>query len=129
MRYIPLFFIFFLFISTVLSYAQQGTYTIDGTVNQPAITVLYFTKTTFYDGNAKEKAQKIALVNGKFTIKGLIDEPVPAFFSLSEDYKKDVVKPKQFILDKGNISVEIKSELTDALVKGSKANDDLTRYN
>jgi peroxiredoxin len=59
----------------------------------------------------------------------LIDEPVPAFFSLSEDYKKDVVKPKQFILDKGNISVEIKSELTDALVKGSKANDDLTRYN
>lgn len=129
MRYIPLFFLFFLLTSSVLSYGQQGTYIINGTVNKPEITVLYFTQTTFYDGKAKEKAQKIEVVNGKFSIKGMIGEPVPAFLSLSEDYKMDASKPKQFILDKGNITIEIKSDLAEASVHGSKANDDLFRYN
>lgn len=128
-RYIPVFFSLFLLMSPVFGFAQQGTYTLSGTVNKPEITTLYFTQTTFYDGNPKEKAQKIAIVNGKFSIKGMIDEPVPAFLSLSEDYKKDAAQPKQFILDKGTIFVEITSVLADAIVKGSKAQDDLFQYN
>jgi len=115
--------------SPVLGLAQQGTYTISGTVSKPEIKTLYLTQTTFFDANAKGNVQKIEVVNGKFSIKGMIDEPVPAFLSLSEDYKKIGTRPKEFILDKGTISVEITSDLADALVKGSKAQDDLFQYN
>jgi len=129
MRYIPIIFSFLLLISPVLGFAQQGTYTISGTVSKPEIKTLYFTQTSFFDANAKGNAQKIDVLNGKFSINGMIDEPVPAFLSLSEDYKKDAVQPKQFILDKGAISVEITSNLSNSIVKGSKAHDDLFQYN
>jgi len=129
MRHIPIIFSFFFFISPVIGFAQQGTYTISGTVNKPEIKTLYFTQTSFFDANAKGNAQKIEVVNGKFSINGMIDEPVPAFLSLSEDYKKIGSRPKEFILDRGTISVEINSDLAEALVKGSKAQDDLYQYN
>lgn len=115
--------------SPVLGFAQQGTYTISGTVSKPEIKTLYFTQTSFFDANAKGNAQKIDVVDGKFSFNGKIDEPVPAFLSLSEDYKKDAAQPKQFILDKGVISVEITSNLSNAIVKGSKAHDDFFQYN
>ena len=105
-------------ISPVWCFAQQNTYTINGIVNRPEIKTLYFTQTTFYNTNPKASAQKIDVLDGKFSIKGLIDEPVPAFLSLFEDYKKMGTQPKEFILDKGLISVEITSDLASAVVKG-----------
>ena len=129
MKYIPKIFSFFLLMSPVLCFAQQNTYTISGTVNRPEIKTLYFTQSTFYDTNTKLNAQKIEVLDGKFSIKGMIDEPVPAFLSLAEDYKKIGTKPKEFILDKGIISIEITSDLASAVVKGSKAQDDLFQYN
>ena len=113
----------------VLCFAQQDTFTISGTVNSPEIKTLYFTQTTFYSTNQKGNVQKIDVLDGKFSIKGMIDEPLPAFLSLVEDYKKIGAQPKQFILDKGIISIEISSDLASALVKGSKAQDDLVQYN
>ena len=129
MKYIPKIFSFFLLMSPVLCFAQQNTYTISGTVNRPEIKTLYFTQSTFYDTNTKLNAQKIEVLDGRFSIKGMIDEPVPAFLSLFEDYKKIGTKPKEFILDKGIISIEITSDLASAVVKGSKAQDDLFQYN
>ena len=122
-------FSFFLLMCPVLCFAQQDTFTISGTVNSPEIKTLYFTQTTFYSTNQKGNVQKIDVLDGKFSIKGMIDEPLPAFLSLVEDYKKIGTQPKQFILDKGIISVEISSDLASALVKGSKAQDDLVQYN
>ena len=129
MRYIAKIFSFFLLMSPVLCFAQQNTYTISGTVNRPEIKNLYFTQSTFYNTNTKLNAQKIEVLDGKFSFKGMIDEPVPAFLSLAEDYKKIGTKPKEFILDKGIISIEITSDLASAVVKGSKAQDDLFQYN
>ena len=129
MRYIAKIFSFFLLMSPVLCFAQQNTYTISGTVNRPEIKNLYFTQSTFYNTNTKPNAQKIEVLDGKFSFKGMIDEPVPAFLSLAEDYKKIGTKPKEFILDKGIISIEITSDLASAVVKGSKAQDDLFQYN
>ena len=129
MRYIAKIFSFFLLMSPVLCFAQQNTYTISGTVNRPEIKTLYFTQSTFYDTNTKLNAQKIEVLDGRFSIKGMIDEPVPAFLSLFEVYKKIGTKPKEFILDKGIISIEITSDLASAVVKGSKAQDDLFQYN
>lgn len=129
MKYIPKIFSFFLLMSPVLCFAQQNTFTISGTVNRPEIKNLYFTQSTFYNTNTKPNAQKIEVLDGKFSFKGMIDEPVPAFLSLAEDYKKIGTKPKEFILDKGIISIEITSDLASAVVKGSKAQDDLFQYN
>lgn len=129
MRYLPIFFSLYLLVSPVLGFAQLGTYTISGTVSKPEIKILYFTKTAFFDSGAKGSAQKIEVVNGKFSINGTINEPVPAFLSLSEDYKKIGTQPTEFILDKGTISIEITSDLAGAMVKGSKAQVDLYQYN
>lgn len=114
--------------SPILGFGQKS-YTINGTVAKPGISTLYLTKSNFFNANSKSKAEKIAVINGKFSIKGTIVEPIPAFLSISEDYQKDGPQAKQFILDQGVITIDIKGNLTDASVIGSKAHDDLIRYN
>ncbi len=108
------------------SYAQQATYTIKGTVAGTGIKTLYFTQSHFF-GKASPKVQKVDVLDGKFSIKGSIEEPIPVFLSLSEDYKKDPVQMKQFILDQGDIRILIKDRISDAVVSGSKAQDDMLR--
>jgi peroxiredoxin len=129
MRFLPLLFSGLLIISPILTFAQKGIYTITGTINKPEISTLYLTKGNFFDAKVKSKAEKIAVVNGKFTISGSIAEPVPAFISINEDYQKDGNKSKQFILDQGKISITINSDFANASVIGSKAHDDVIRYN
>jgi peroxiredoxin len=114
--------------SPILGFGQKS-YTINGTVAKPEISTLYLTKSNFFNTNSKSKAEKIAVINGKFSIKGTIAEPIPAFLSISEDYQKDGSQAKQFILDQGIIRFDIKVNLTDASVIGSKAHDDVIRYN
>src|SRR5690606_22759179 len=92
------------------------------------ITTLYFAHTSFYDSGSL-KAIKIHVNEGKFTISGNIQEPGPAFLSLTADFKpKDPSDIKQFILEHGNISVSIQATIASARIEGSKANDDATRY-
>ena len=117
-----------LFGSPILSFGQKP-YTLNGTVSKPEISTLYLTKSNFFNANSKSKPEKIAVINGKFSIKGTITEPIPAFLSGSEDYQKDGPQAKQFILDQGVITIDIKGNLTDASVIGSKAHDDIIRYN
>jgi peroxiredoxin len=114
--------------SPILGFGQKS-YTINGTVAKPEISTLYLTKSNFFNADSKSKAEKIAVINGKFSIKGTIAEPIPAFLSISEDYQKDGSQAKQFILDQGIISIDIKANLTYASVIGSKAHDDVIRYN
>ena len=108
------------------SFAQQAAYTIKGTVAGTEIKTLYFTQSHFF-GKASPKVQKVDVLDGKFSIKGSIEEPVPVFLSLSEDYKKDPVQMKQFILDQGDIRILIRDRISDAVVSGSKAQDDMLR--
>lgn len=110
----------------LISFAQQASYSIIGTVSNPEIKSLYFTETSFFS-NVKPKVQKVDVVEGKFSIKGSFTEPVPVFLSREQDYKKDPSQSKQFILDLGNISIMIKEGLNDALISGSKAQDDMMR--
>ena len=115
-----------LLVCPLISFAQQASYSIDGTVSNPEIKSLYFTETSFFS-NVKPKVQKVDVLDGKFSIKGDFIEPVPVFLSMDQDYKKDPAMMKQFILDSGNISVLIKGGLNDALISGSKAQDDMQR--
>jgi len=95
-------------------------------VSNPEIKSLYFTESSFFN-NVKPKVQKVNVIEGKFSIMGDFTEPVPVFLSMDQDYKKDPAMVKQFILDKGNISVLVKAGLIDALISGSKAQDDMQR--
>lgn len=128
MRLLNLIFSILLLISPIFTQAQKA-FTINGMVSKPEISTLYFTKGSFFDPNVKKIAEKIAVVNGKFSVSGTINEPVPAFLSISEDYQKDGNQAKQFILDQGKISITINSDLANASVIGSKAHDDIIRYN
>ncbi len=115
-----------LLVCPLISSAQQATYSINGTVSNPEIKSLYFTETSFFS-NVKPKLQKVDVLDGKFSIKGDFIEPVPVFLSIDQDFKKDPATTKQFILDYGNIYVQIKGGLNDALISGSKAQDDMQR--
>lgn len=115
-----------LLVCPLISFAQQASYSINGTVSNPEIKSLYFTESSFFN-NVKPKVQKVDVLDGKFSLKGDFVEPVPVFLSIDQDYKKDAAMVKQFILDNGNISVLIKDDLNNALVSGSKAQDDMER--
>jgi len=115
-----------LLVCPLISFAQQASYSINGTVSNPEIKSLYFTETSFFS-NVKPKIQKVDVLDGKFSIKGNFTEPVPVFLSMDQDFKKDPAKTKQFILDYGNISVQINGGLNNALISGSKAQDDMQR--
>ncbi|MHB1178239.1 MAG: redoxin domain-containing protein [Daejeonella sp.] len=125
----------FLLLNAASVFAQQGSFTISGSLDSSIkVTNLYFSKSAFYD-NAVSEALKIPVLNGKFTIKGTILEPGPAFLSLTEERgsspgtkPNDQADTKQFVLDKGDITVTVKEKLSSASVVGSKANDDILRY-
>ena len=127
MRFSLIIFSFLLLINPIIGFAQK-TYTLTGTVAKQEINVLYLTKTTFFS-KSTAKAEKIAVVNGKFSFSGTIAEPIPVFISLSEDYQKDGIQSMQFVLDQGIIRIDIKANLNDAAIIGSKAHDDIIRYN
>ncbi|HEY1061068.1 MAG TPA: AhpC/TSA family protein [Daejeonella sp.] len=115
-----------LLVCPLISSAQQASYSIIGTVANLEIKSLYFTETSFFS-NVKPKVQKVNILEGKFNIKGDFNEPVPVFLSIDQDFKKNPATTKQFILDSGNISVQINGGLNDALISGSKAQDDMQR--
>ena len=129
MRYLKLHFLFFLFAGIIPALAQQAPFTINGTIDSSLkVTSLYFAQGSFVD-NQIPKSRKIPVLNGKFVITGNVSEPVPAFLSLAENLQpKDPSDFKQFVLDKGNISIEIKDKLLTGIVKGSKANDEVMSY-
>lgn len=115
-----------IFFCPLISLAQSPVYTINGMINNPEIKVLYFTETSFFNTSAP-KVQKVDVLDGKFSITGSFNEPVPVFLSLVKDFKKDDDQMKQFILDEGNISIKIADKISMAEVNGSKAQEDMMR--
>ena len=87
---------------------------------------LYFTRIKMYGGSQPE-AVPVSVVNGKFSIKGEIEEPEQAILSFNKDAKPDS-SSLSFLLDKGVIQVTVAGELSDAKVTGSKADSDFKAY-
>jgi len=129
MKYFKLFFSFCLIINFLPAEAQKSSFTIKGTIDTALkIRSLYFAQGTFIS-NEIPTAKKIPVINGNFTISGTLTEPGPAFLSLAEDLKpKDPTEFKQFVLDEGPITIEIKDQLSSADILGSKANVDVLNY-
>lgn len=109
--------------------AQQQSFTIKGTIDTSLkISTIYFAQGSFVSAQAPQ-VKKVPVVNGQFVINGNVLEPSPGFISLAENLKpKDPSEFKQFVLDKGNITIAIKNKISTAAVTGSKANDDVLKY-
>ncbi len=129
MKYFKLFFSFCLIVSIVPALAQQASFTIKGTIDTALnVSNIYFAHGSFIN-NEIPKAKKIPVHNGNFIISGNISEPGPAFLSLVESLRpKDPSEFKQFVLDKGLITVEVNDKLSSANILGSKANADVLSY-
>lgn len=121
--------ILFLLISQLSVFAQKGSFVIEGQFGAAtSITELYFLKGSFSGQENNSKVIKVPVKDGKFTIAGKIAEPGPATLSLNADAKINASQSKRFILDAGKINILIQDQLPTAIIKGSKAEDDVSRY-
>ncbi|SKB65795.1 TlpA disulfide reductase family protein [Daejeonella lutea] len=129
MKHFNLLLSFLLIISIVPAIAQQQPYTIKGSIDTSLkISTIYFGQGSFVSNQAPQ-IKKVPVQNGQFIITGNIPEPSPGFLSLAENLKpKDPSEFKQFVLDKGNISIVVKGKLATAAISGSKANDEVVKY-
>lgn len=115
---------------SITAFAQEQRFMIKGKVTTtPQLTRIYFTKGSFQQRSAGKPQVIEVKKDGSFTISGTLDEPVPATLSITEQVSAGSKQSRQFILDKGAISIELKDTVwVAAPVKGSKAQDDVARY-
>jgi len=125
MRFKILLLILFLSVSSV--FAQKQKFEIRGTISQELYSKkLYFSRVKMY-GTSKPEVATVSVVNGKFLLKGELDEPEQAFLSFDEDAKADS-GALSFLIDKGTIEVVIADKLSSGKVSGSKADQDFKAY-
>lgn len=127
MQYLRLLVFFLLAFSFLGGFAQQKNYTLTGTVNNQDIKTIYLTQVPFL-GNAKPKVERLTVENGKFGSKGTIDDPMLAFISDKEDFRSETAISKQFVIDQGNITIQISDAISNALINGSGAYDQFIDY-
>ena len=127
MKFLKIPITFLLFISCISGYGQILNYTLEGKIEVNNVNKLYFIESNF-QGQPNKKAKVIQVLKGKFTFAGVINEPVPVFLSLTEDVKSGSTDVVQFILDEGEIIIDIKDQLQTATIKGSAANDGAQKF-
>jgi thiol-disulfide isomerase/thioredoxin len=117
---------------TVVVTAQEKPFVLNGSI--PVTPKKYKVLLSWNNGARAEEAN---VVNGKFTIKGTVDEPVSATLMLQEvnppaSKKFTRLDAEQntlyLFLDGGVISVVTKTQLWDADVKGSSVVNDFQQY-
>lgn len=125
-------YVFCLMLLTVTVMAQEKAFTVNGTL--PVSSKKYNVLLSWNNGATAEEAK---VVNGKFTIKGTVDEPVAATLMLQEanppaNKKFDRIEYLRnnlsLFLDGGSITVTTKTFLSDAVVKGSQVVNDFYNY-
>jgi thiol-disulfide isomerase/thioredoxin len=117
---------------TVVVTAQEKPFVLNGSI--PVTPKKYKVLLSWNNGATAEEAN---VVNGKFTIKGTVDEPVSATLMLQEanppaNKKFDRIEYLRnnlsLFLDGGSITVTTKTFLSDAVVKGSQVVNDYYNY-
>lgn len=114
-----------LFFSSITSFAQQK-FTLKGKVgnlNAPSIVYLR------YANDGKAVMDSAVPVNGKFSFKGDIPEPVKATLLLNHTGTGRAADMLQIYLLKSTIGVNSRDSVKNASVKGGKLNKDLQKLN
>ena len=127
MKFLKILIIPFLLLNSLSGHSQNRKYTIEGKVESKNISRLYFIESNFA-GQSNAKAKELKVEQGKFSITGVLKEPIPVFLSLIEDLKPGSDDAIQFILDQGKIRIEIKDQLKTAKILGSAANDGAQKF-
>ncbi|ERJ60023.1 hypothetical protein M472_14760 [Sphingobacterium paucimobilis HER1398] len=115
---------------TLASQAQQRDFVIQGKFSESIIPKKVYMQ---YASGGATRVDSTSLVNGSFTFKGKVDDPVPAriFLDYSQkgfgdmENRKDV---RVVYLEPLTIRVEATDSLKRAKVLGSKLNDDFKKY-
>lgn len=112
--------------------AQEKAFVVNGTIPATAKKLK-----ALLSWNNGATAEEVNVVNGKFTIKGTIDEPVAATLMLQEtnppankkfDRMEYLRNNLSLFLDGGTITIATKTFLSDAEVKGSTVVNDYYKY-
>ncbi|MBC8053867.1 MAG: AhpC/TSA family protein [Sphingobacteriaceae bacterium] len=120
-------FLIALLFSGFTAFAQKQKFEIKGTINQSlAGKKLYFGRVKMY-GTPKPEIITVQVKEGKFSIKGELDEPEQGVLSFNPEAKPDS-SALSFIVDKGVISVAVADKLSASKVSGSKADADFKSY-
>lgn len=123
---------FLLLLSGTAVWAQEKAFVINGSI--PVTAKKYKVLLSWNNGATAEEAN---VVNGKFIIKGSVDEAVVATLMLEEvnppankqfDRMEYLRNNLTLFLDGGTITVTTKTYLSDAVVKGSQVVNDFYNY-
>lgn len=117
---------------SITAAAQEKPFVVNGTI--PASAKKYKALLSWNNGAT---AEEVNVVNGKFIIKGTIDEPVAATLMLQEtnppankkfDRTEYLRNNLTLFLDGGTITISTKTFLSEAEVKGSAVVNDYFKY-
>ena len=123
---------FLLLLTGTAVWAQEKAFVLNGSI--PVTAKKYKVLLSWNNGATAEEAN---VVNGKFIIKGSVDEAVAATLMLEEvnppankqfDRMEYLRNNLTLFLDGGTIAVTTKTHLSDAVVKGSQVVNDFYNY-
>jgi len=122
-----LYFLFFFLLSSSV-FAQKQKFEIRGEIDQKFENKkIYFSRIKMYGSTAEPKAMPVSVENGKFLIKGELEEPEQGILSLNQNAKLDS-NGLQFLIGGGVMQVTIDNDLPSAKVSGSAVNDEFKAY-
>ena len=109
---------------SIIAFAQQGTFTIKGTINWRNSGYLYL---TYQDKNGLERTDSSAIVNQTFHFKGEVDEPKNAYLRNSTKiWNMDDPNYASFFIEPSEMKLEItEGDYKNFKLKGSKTQDEV----
>jgi thiol-disulfide isomerase/thioredoxin len=112
-------------IAPLFAMAQAGTFHIKGHIaNWKATDTV---RLSYYEGN-KAIVDSVPAPNGHFTFTGNMEQPAKAYLFLLHSSPKLRPDALGFYLEAGTITIEGKDSVRHAVLKGSRTEEDYTRY-
>ncbi|WP_207426544.1 TlpA disulfide reductase family protein [Pedobacter sp. SYSU D00535] len=116
----------FTFLSSI-TLGQSKKFTINGSVDTSfKADKIYFSQVKLF-GSQAPQPRVINIKDGKFVIKGELDEPQQAIISLTEDLRQRETAFR-FLIDSGSVKIQVPSNIRASVVSGSKINSTFTRF-
>ncbi|AMR27797.1 alkyl hydroperoxide reductase [Hymenobacter psoromatis] len=111
-----------LLLSPALAWAQGGAYTLQGKFGSKDIVKVYLRSIT----GATTKVDSATVKNGRFSWKGVVNEPTTAYLftaKLHKDFRKSTTRGLVLYLEPGNIRISSPDSLLHATTGGTPLNE------
>lgn len=107
--------------------AQEHSYSLNAEVNPELKAGKIFLKLSGFIPGKDIPVKEINILNGKFSIEGVLDEPLQATISLTKEAAPGE-NTYRFILDRGSQTIRVGKPISASKISGSKTQDDMDRY-